>query len=95
MQRWKRAKGDYVVVSLLEQAADAVLRKQEDKAGASASLADTLYSFESFKKEFGACAFGEFELSALDIRVLVKFLERDKQVVVVQGEVCMTFISDS
>lgn len=53
-QRWKKVKGDYVVVSLLEQAAAAVLHKQESKAGL--SLADSLYTFDGFKKEFGKCA---------------------------------------
>lgn len=85
IERWKRVKGDYVVVSLLEQAADAVMRKQESKAGA--SLADSLYNFDSFRREFGTCAFGALELSTLDIKVLVKFLERDRQAVVVKGEV--------
>lgn len=85
-ERWKRLKGDYVVVNLLEQAADAVVRKHEAKAGV--SLADSLYNFDSFKRTFGTCAFDAKELSTLDIKVLVKFLERDRQTVVVKGEVC-------
>ncbi|KAI0688626.1 Snf7-domain-containing protein [Cytidiella melzeri] len=81
-QRWRKVKGDYVVVSLMEQAAEAVLHKQEAKAGL--SLADSLYGFDGFKREFGTCAFGGLELSNMDIKVLVKFLERDRQAVVVQ-----------
>jgi charged multivesicular body protein 7 len=79
-QRWKKVKGDYVVVSLLEQAAAAVLHQQESKS----SLADSLYDFDGFKKEFGTCAFEGLELSNLDVKVLVKFLERDRQAIVVQ-----------
>lgn len=79
-QRWKKVKGDYVVVGLLEQAAEAVLQHQESGS----SLADSLYDFDGFKREFGTCAFEGLELSNLDIKVLVKFLERDRQAIVVQ-----------
>ena len=85
LERWKKVKGDYIVVNLLEQAAEAVMRKQQAKAGV--SLADSLYSLDSFGREFSNCAVGGAELSSLDIKMLVKFLERDRRVVVVQGEV--------
>lgn len=97
-QRWKKVGGDYVVITLVEKAAHAVLEQQQDKAGM--SLAASLYSFNSFKREFGACGAGGAPLSDLDIRILVKFLERDKQAVVVQGDVsdissgCASFAYD-
>lgn len=84
-ERWKKIKGDYVVVNLLEQAAEAVLRKQQDKAGV--SMADSLYNFDSFKREFRDCAVDGLELSNLDIKVLIKFLERDRRAIAVKGEV--------
>lgn len=84
-QRWSKVKGDYVVRSLLEQAGDAVLRAQEANTGL--SLASTLYNFETFKREFADGAFEGVVLSDRDMKVLLKFLERDKQTIVVQNDV--------
>lgn len=84
-EKWKRVKGDYVIVSLLERAADSVVARQRSKGGL--SLADTLYNMESFREEFAAHALDDVVLSKLDIRVLVRYLERDRKVVVSQGEV--------
>jgi len=83
-ERWRKIKGDYVVLSLVERAADGVLRKQEAKTGI--SLADSLYKFDSFKKEFAADALPGATLSEQDLRVVLKFLERDKTAIVVEGE---------
>lgn len=84
-EKWKRVKGDYVIVSLLERAADSVIARQRSKGGL--SLADTLYSMESFREEFAAHALDDVVLSELDVRVLVRYLERDRKVVVTQGGV--------
>ncbi|EPS98528.1 hypothetical protein FOMPIDRAFT_1051374 [Fomitopsis schrenkii] len=84
-EKWKRVKGDYVVVSLLERAADSVIARQRSKGGL--SLADALYNLESFREEFAAHALDNVVLSELDIRVLVRYLERDRKVVVTQGGV--------
>ncbi|KAH9910336.1 uncharacterized protein B0H18DRAFT_1111075 [Fomitopsis serialis] len=54
-EQWKRVKGDYVLLSLLERAADNVLLRQRSKE--------------------------------LDIRVLLRYLERDKKSLVTQGGV--------
>lgn len=78
-QRWKRIKGEYVVLALVERAADAVEERQAEKE--SGDLADVLYDFEGFKREF-ADVLEEGVLSDQDLRVLVKFLERDRKVVV-------------
>ena len=83
-ERWKKIKGDYVILALLERAADAVLSKQEAKAGI--DLAGSLYNFESFKSAF-AGILPDVTLSDLDLKVLLKFLVRDKRAVVRQGEV--------
>lgn len=87
-QRWKKVKGDYVAISLVEQAATAIVHQQESKTGL--SVHEALYTFDGFKREFGTSAFGGLELSNLDIKVLVKFLERDKQAVVVQRGVSVS-----
>jgi charged multivesicular body protein 7 len=83
-ERWNRIKGDYVLVGVAERAADAVLALQRAR---SVSLADTLYSFDSFRATFAASALPGVTLSDKDLRVLVKFLERDRRVVVTEKEV--------
>ena len=85
-QRWKRVKGDYVLRDLVESAAQSVLAHQQAKeAGA---FADKLYTMESFKREFSSVALPDV-LSDLDLKVLLKHLERDKRVVVVGGKVAI------
>ncbi|EKM55225.1 uncharacterized protein PHACADRAFT_161171 [Phanerochaete carnosa HHB-10118-sp] len=83
-ERWKKVKGDYVVLSLLERAAEAVLAKQESKS--SVSLADSLYNFEGFKKAYADEALEGVALSDLDLKVLLKYVERDKKAIVRQGD---------
>lgn len=83
--RWNKVKGSYVVLSLLEKAADAVLLRQQAKT--SISLADSLYNFDTFRREFADKALDGVILSDMDLKVLLKYLERDKKVVVVQQEV--------
>ncbi|TCD63618.1 hypothetical protein EIP91_005169 [Steccherinum ochraceum] len=84
-ERWRKVKGDYVVLALLERAAEGVLQKQSAKSGL--SLADYLYKFDSFKRQFSAVAFPGVTLSDQDMRVVLKFLERDRRALVVDGEV--------
>ncbi|KAI0374883.1 hypothetical protein BV20DRAFT_934733 [Pilatotrama ljubarskyi] len=80
-ERWKKAKGDYVAVSLLEQAAERILERQRQKS--TGSHADALYNMDSFREEFSACAFEDAPLSDLDVKVMLKFLERDKHAIAV------------
>lgn len=82
---WNRVAGDYTILELVENAADAVIRARDADGGA--GVADRLYDFEGFKAMFAAKASGYEPLSDLDVRVLVKFLERDRTVVVVDKEV--------
>ncbi|KAI0928405.1 hypothetical protein AcW1_005659 [Taiwanofungus camphoratus] len=81
-ERWNKVKGDYVVLSLLETAAENVIQKRRDKAGV--SLADSLHNMESFRNEFACHALEGAVLSDLDLKVLVRYLERDKKVLVTQ-----------
>jgi charged multivesicular body protein 7 len=52
------------------------------------NLADTLYSFDSFRTTFAMSALPGVTLSDKDLRVLLKFLERDRQAVIAEKEVC-------
>ena len=83
---WRKVKGRYVILSNLEKVADTVVERQRQKGAVSPS--DVLYTFESFRKEF--CNPGEEErlpLSDQDLKVLIRFLERDKGVIVSDKEV--------
>ena len=82
---WKRVAGQYVVLGLVERAADAIVRIREAKRGIGA--ADGLFNFEGFRKEFGDKVNAGNVLSEGDVKVLLKFLERDRKVVVVDKEV--------
>lgn len=84
-ERWKKVRGDYVAVSLLETAAERIMERQREKN--TGQVADSLYNVESFRTEFSGCAFEDATLSSLDMKVVLKFLERDKGVIVVRGEV--------
>lgn len=77
--------GDYISISLLEKGASTLLKIQGEK---STNLSDQIYDFEGFKKTFG-CALGAEgkPLSDKDALVLLKYLERDKRVLVVDQEV--------
>jgi charged multivesicular body protein 7 len=56
------------------------------------SLADTLYSFDSFRATFAASALPGVTLSDKDLRVLLKFLERDRRAVVTEREVRLAWL---
>jgi len=83
--------GDYVLVGLVERAADEVQEWQRGKMG---GRADALYTFEEFRETFGGVVgstnLGEENepLRETDAKVLIKFLERDRGAVVVDKEVC-------
>lgn len=78
--------GDYVLISLVEKAAVGVIERQERRGRGSRT--DALYSIEEFRKVFGGVASGDEILGEMDASVLVKYLERDKGVLVVDKEVC-------
>jgi charged multivesicular body protein 7 len=79
--------GDYVVVSLVQQAANATLERQRKKPTPGPS--GSLYTFESFRNEFSACLSPQedFIMSDLDGKVLIRYLERDAKAIVVDNEV--------
>lgn len=86
-QRWKRVRGDYVLRDMVESAARGVLAHQRTRE--TGTVADKLYTVESFKREFSGVALRDIVLSDLDLKVLVKHLERDMKVIVVDGKVAI------
>lgn len=82
--------GDYVVVSLLERAADEVLQIQREKVG---RASDKLYTFEGFRKVFGSVLAMGPTLTEEDTKILLKFLERDRKAIVFDTKV-IKFIVD-
>ncbi|EIW85108.1 hypothetical protein CONPUDRAFT_97818 [Coniophora puteana RWD-64-598 SS2] len=80
---WKRIEGDYVLLHLAEEVADAVLQLQKSRE---ASLGDRLYTTESFRTQFASRALPGVQLSDQDIRVLLRFLERERRQVVVDND---------
>jgi len=72
----------------LQRLADAIIAAQDEKS--SLTLSDSLYNTESFKKYAESCSAtlnGRKSLSETDVKVLIKYLSRDRRVVVVQGDV--------
>ncbi|KAG6814537.1 hypothetical protein H0H92_000064 [Tricholoma furcatifolium] len=82
--------GDYVFLALVEKAADEILTKQAMKVG---SPGDRLYSLDMFRSEFGSVIGTNEALSEGDAMVLLKFLERDRRVIVYNKGV-VKFLSD-
>jgi charged multivesicular body protein 7 len=68
-ERWNRIKEDYVLVGVVERAADVVLALQRARV----SLADTLYSFDSFWVTFATSALPGVALSNKDLAFLLSF----------------------
>jgi charged multivesicular body protein 7 len=83
-ERWNHVKGDYVLVGVVSRAADAVLALQR---GRGMIPPDTLYNFDSFRAAFASSALPGVTLSDKDLRVLVKYLERDRRAVITENEV--------
>ncbi|KAG1877987.1 Snf7-domain-containing protein [Suillus subalutaceus] len=83
-ETWKKIEGDYVMLGLVVQAADTLETLRD---GTGFSPADNLYTFEDFRREFGAKVLPGVVLSEIDTKVLIKFLERERRVVVQNGDV--------
>ncbi|RDB21152.1 hypothetical protein Hypma_011738 [Hypsizygus marmoreus] len=81
--------GEYVVVPLVEKAADETLAKQEGKVGGSG---DRLYTFEDFRKQFGSVV-GVTTLTEGDAKVLLRYLQRDRKAILFDEEI-VKFIMD-
>lgn len=75
--------GEYVILSLLECAAEKIMAEQKAKTG---GPSDGIYSVEGFRRDFAACINETHIMSERDAKVLIKFLERDKNVIAVDKE---------
>ncbi|KAG9034413.1 hypothetical protein FS837_002222 [Tulasnella sp. UAMH 9824] len=80
-QRRANYKGDYVVLSILKPAADAIIARRKSKPP---GFTESLYTRQSFQAEFESVALKGATLSQLDVDVVLKYLERDARVVIVQ-----------
>lgn len=78
--------GDYVLVHLVESAADAVVDMQEELQ---VTASDALYTMDTFRSTFGSVGANGINepLRETDAQALVKYLERDRGLVVVDKEV--------
>lgn len=84
---WKRVEGDYVLLRLVERAADVV-----DESRGGMSLTDSLHTVESFRNEFGSKVLPGVTLSETDTKVLLRYLERDRRILVLDKDVCFLVI---
>jgi charged multivesicular body protein 7 len=74
-----------------QQAADGIMKSY--RARPRLALADSLYDMDTFYAEFASKALPDVTLSSIDIKVLVKFLQRDRKVIVTTKDV-IKFIDD-
>lgn len=81
-EMWKRVEGEYVLLRLVERAADTV-----DASLGGLCLADRLYTVTTFRKAFGSKVLPGVSLSETDTRVLLRYLERDRRVLVQDKDV--------
>lgn len=68
----------------VQQAADAIIVRQKSKPP---GFTESLYTRQSFQEEFESAALKGATLSQLDVDVVLKYLERDVRVVVVEKNV--------
>ncbi|KAI9570451.1 Snf7-domain-containing protein [Boletus coccyginus] len=87
-EMWKRVEGEYVLLRLVERAADVV-----EASSGGLCLADRLYTITTFRKAFGSKVLPGVSLSETDTRVLLKYLERDRSVLVQDKDV-VKFVAD-
>ncbi|PPQ63058.1 hypothetical protein CVT24_005913 [Panaeolus cyanescens] len=85
--------GDYVFVALLEKAADRVMEIQDRRL---AGPGEALYTVDTFREVFAQAVGGDVagSLSDTDAKVLLKYLERERGVIVVEKEV-IKFVDSS
>ena len=83
-EMWKRVEGEYVLLRLVERAADAV-----DASSGGLCLTDRLYTVAAFRKAFGSKVLPGVSLSEMDTRVLLRYLERDRRFLVQDKDVCL------
>ncbi|KAG7092597.1 hypothetical protein E1B28_008940 [Marasmius oreades] len=93
--------GDYIALGLVEKAGQSITERQRRKV---VGPGDALYSLDRFRREFALCIPGKggepndgenAMMSELNMKVLLRYLTRDKEVVIVDGDVVKFFESYS
>lgn len=79
--------GEYIMISLLERAGDGIIEAQRS---VSKGPADALYSYPGFRRAFASILYDrdcdrETLLTDIDTDLLLKFLERDRGVLVYEA----------
>lgn len=82
-----------IIVMILKKAADIVVARQRDALGS--QLSNSVYDLVSFRTQFGHLVFPSSAQPAtnLDVKVLLRYLDRDRKVVVHTNEVRFSFSS--
>ncbi|KAF9520485.1 hypothetical protein BS47DRAFT_1387120 [Hydnum rufescens UP504] len=85
--RWALSQGSYVVLDVLEVAAEAIIKAQLGTG--SLSLSESTHNLSSFRTKFAPIILPRApeSLTDLDIQVLLRYLERDKGALVSEKEV--------
>jgi len=87
---WNKLAGDYVFTETLENVADAIISKWRESASSLGTLSECLHSLETLVSQFATIGLSvktRRKLSQKDMEVVVKYLSRDRQFVVVEREV--------
>jgi charged multivesicular body protein 7 len=80
--------GEYVVLGLVEKAADAVVEMQRSRT---VDVSSALYSMEGFRQTFEGVLEGVI-LSTVDMKVLLRYLERDRGILIIDRGVCFFIV---
>ncbi|TFK30084.1 hypothetical protein FA15DRAFT_580927 [Coprinopsis marcescibilis] len=85
--------GDYVLIPSLETVADAIMEAQRDSE---TTTADALYTWPCFSRTFAHVLDDSFDqIDKQDLKVLLKYLERDRGLVVYDKDVIKFVESDA
>lgn len=87
VSKWSGISGSYVLIQSVEKAMEIVLRHQRNNVGS--TITDSLHDYVTFKDMYGknGAVFPDVELSDIDLRILIKFLSRDRNLVATDGKV--------
>lgn len=88
-QSTKSWHGDYVLLNLVQNTAAQIITQQQNAT----TPADNLYTFDGFRTTFASCMDGSQQnmMAEIDAKVLLRYLERDKGVIVVTKDASLLF----
>ncbi|EGG02614.1 uncharacterized protein MELLADRAFT_117508 [Melampsora larici-populina 98AG31] len=89
-QRWETVKSDWVHLQLVSEAADLVIERYKTTSATFSQL-DRLFTLDQFKLEFTSNLFNQSKknstFSLTDTTILLKYLHRDRRVLVFDGQI--------